>query len=45
MVAKLERRMARLMKEADLSMQLFARMRRSVLEYRKQVAVPFYPLH
>ena len=37
-VAKLERRMARLMKDADLSMQLFARMRRSVLEYRKQVA-------
>ncbi len=37
-VAKLERRMARLMKDADLSMQLFARMRRNVLEYRKQVA-------
>jgi RNA polymerase primary sigma factor len=37
-VAKLERRMARLMKDADLSMQLFARMRRSLLEHRKQVA-------
>lgn len=37
-VAKLERRMARLTKEADLSMQLFGRMRRSLLDYRKQVA-------
>ena len=37
-VAKLERRMARLTKEADLSMQLFARMRRSLLDYRKRIA-------
>jgi len=37
-VGKLERRMARLLKDADLSMQLFARMRRDVLEYRKRVA-------
>jgi RNA polymerase primary sigma factor len=37
-VTKLERRMARLTKDADLSMQLFGRMRRNVLEYRKQVA-------
>jgi len=37
-VAKLERRMARLMRDADLSMQLFARMHRNLLEYRKQVA-------
>ena len=37
-VGKLERRMARLLKDADLSMQLLARMRREVLDYRKQVA-------
>jgi RNA polymerase primary sigma factor len=37
-VGKLERRMARLLKDADLSMQIFARMRRSLLEHRKKLA-------
>jgi RNA polymerase primary sigma factor len=37
-VAKHERRMARLLKEADLSMQLLGRMRKGVLKERKEIA-------